>query len=120
MIIRIPASYYQQYDANYGLDVPAQGFYGWQKSEIGLDLDHTALVVMHAWDCGSPEKFPGWFRHVEYLPRAQKILKEKFPRLLSTVRNTSMKVFHVVGGGKYYQNFPGYQKAKQLEKKNRW
>jgi hypothetical protein len=120
--VRIPASYYQQFDADYRLDVPAEGFNGWQKSGIEIDLDHTALVVMHAWDCGTNEEFPGWFRHVEYLPRAQKILKDLFPPLLATVRSASIKIFHVVGGGDYYQQYPGYQKAKKLEKNvvGRW
>jgi len=32
----IPANYYQQFDADYNLDVPAEGFGGWKKSNIEL------------------------------------------------------------------------------------
>ena len=51
--IRLPASYYQQFDADFKLDVPGEGYGGWRKSEIEISRDHTAVVVMHAWDMGT-------------------------------------------------------------------
>lgn len=112
--IKLPASYYQQFDADYSLDVPGEGYAGWQKSDIELAPDHTALVVMHAWDSGSMEQWPGWRRAVEYYPRSRKIAEEVFPSLFSAVRATPLPIFHVVGGTDYYSNMEGYQKTVEI------
>ncbi len=108
------AQYYQQFDANYDLEIPAEGYGGWKTADIEIELEHTALVVMHSWDTGTYEKFPGWHRAVEYIPRAAKISETIFPPLLSAVRQSRMQLFHVVGGGDYYKHLPGYEKALAL------
>jgi hypothetical protein len=36
------------------------------------------------------------------------------PTLLATVREAGMTLFHVVGGGDYYRDYPGYQRAVAL------
>lgn len=113
-IVRVPACYYQQFDADFTLDVPAEGYGGWKTAEIEIDLARTAAVVMHAWHPRTREEFPGWYRAVEYLPRSAQICREVFPRLLGGVRNAGMKVFHVVGGGNYYQHLPGYRRTREL------
>lgn len=110
----ISANYYQQFDADFSLDVPGEGYGGWKSTEIEIDTDHTAFVVMHAWDAGTREQFPGWHRAVEYIPRAQEIARTVFPPLLSSIRHTEMPLFHVVGGGNYYKLYPGYQHAVEL------
>lgn len=46
--INVPAHYYQQFDADYSLDVPGEGYGGWKKAELEIALNHTAVVVMHA------------------------------------------------------------------------
>jgi len=103
--------YYQQFDADPRLEVPAEAYGGWKTAEVPFDPHHSALVVMHAWDPGSPETDPAWWRTVEYLPRAKRILEEVFPSLLQSVRSSPMKVFHVVGGDRdYYSQLPGYKK----------
>lgn len=112
--IKIPAEYYQQFDADFNRDVPAEGYGGWKKSVLEIAWEHTAVVVMHAWDTGTREEYPGWHRAVEYIPRANKICRTVFPRLLGTIRETGFRLFHVVGGGKYYQHYSGYQKALEL------
>lgn len=113
-IIRLPASYYQQFDADFELDVPAEGLGGWQKSEIEISWDRSAVVVMHAWNMGTREEYPGWHRAVEYIPRAQEICRTVFPKLLGAVRKSGFKLFHVVGGGDYHKEYPGYKKAVEL------
>ena len=55
----VRAHYYEQFDADYGLGVPGEGFGGWQTAELELNPDRTAVVVMHAWDCGTYEQYPG-------------------------------------------------------------
>ncbi len=112
--VKLPASYYQQFDADYARDVPGEGYGGWKTAEIELAPAHTALVVMHAWECGAMEQWPGWRRCVEYHPRALKILAEVFPPLLATVRASPLRLFHVVGGRDYYSHLPGYQNTVKL------
>src|SRR5215813_10996976 len=108
---RLPANYYQQFDADFSLDVPGEGYGGWKREEIEISPEHTAVVVMHAWDAGTREEFPGWHRCVEYLPRADAICRDVFPRLLAAVRASRLPLFHVVGGGAYHKCYPGYQRA---------
>lgn len=112
--VKMPVNYYQQFDADITLDVPGEGYGGWKRSEIELDMDHTAVVVMHAWDAGTAEQYPGWYRCVEYIQRAQAIVKTVFPPLLKEVRAKGMNLFHVVGGGDYYKTQPGYLRAVEL------
>ena len=113
--MRLPAQLYRQFDANPALPVPGEGYGGWHTVEAEIAPKHTALVVMHAWDCGQPHEFPGWRRAVEYTPRADKILAEVFPPLLAAVRRSPLPVFHVVGGDRdYWSHLPGYQQTAQL------
>lgn len=113
--MHLPAQIYQQFDADSAHAVPAESFGGWRPTMVEIAPEHTALVVMHAWDCGHPHDFPGWHRAVEYHARAGRILAEVFPPLLAAVRRSPLPVFHVVGGGRdYYSHLPGYQRALQL------
>lgn len=112
--MKVKAAYYQQFDADFGLDVPAEGYGGWRESQIEISLQHSALVVMHAWDSGTREQYPGWHRAVECFPRANEICRNVFPRLLTAVRRSSLGLFHVVGGGDYYKHCPGYRKVVRL------
>lgn len=112
--MKLRANYYQQFDADFALDVPAEGYGGWKQAELEIAPEHTAVVVMHAWDCGTREEFPGWHRAVEYIPRADAICRTVFPPLLSAVRQSPLRLFHVVGGGDCYKEMPGYQQAVAL------
>jgi nicotinamidase-related amidase len=113
--MRLPARLYRQFDADPARAVPGEGYGGWQTTEVELAPKHTALVVMHAWDCGQPHEFPGWRRAVEYVPRAERILAEVFPPLLAAVRASPLPVYHVVGGNRdYYSHLPGSQRARAL------
>lgn len=110
----VKASFYQQFDADLARDVPGEGYGGWKEAEIRLAPEHTAVVVMHAWDTGTPEQYPGWHRCVEYIPRARRICRDVFPPLLAAVRASCLKLFHVVGPGDYFKNYPGYRHALEL------
>ncbi len=112
--MRLPARLYQQFDADPARPVPAEGYGGWCTREVELAPAHTALVVMHAWNANAPGDFPGWDRAVEYRPRARRILAEIFPPLLTAVRRSPLRLFHVVGGGDYYRDLPGYQRTLAL------
>lgn len=113
-LLTIPASYYQQFDADYSRDVPGEGYGGWQRADIEIDPAHTAVVCMHAWQHGTYDEFPGWWRCVEYIPRAAEIARTVFPPLLAAVRRSPLPLFHVVGGGSYYKDYPGYKRAVAL------
>ncbi|MBN2309384.1 MAG: hypothetical protein JXR94_10455 [Candidatus Hydrogenedentes bacterium] len=112
--IVLPACYYQHHDADFARDVPEEAFGGWQKEPLEFSRAHTAVVSMHAWDTGTFDEFPGWWRVVPYIPRANAILRDVYPRLLSAVRVSRLTLFHVVGGGDYYKNLPGYRRAVAL------
>jgi nicotinamidase-related amidase len=109
--MNLRASLYRQFDADPARDVPGEAYGGWHEVDVTLAPEHTAFVVMHAWDCGVPGQYPGWERAVEYHGRANAILRDVFPRLLAAVRASALPVFHVVGGGDYYKNLPDHQRA---------
>lgn len=113
-IIKIPTNYYEQFDADYSLDVPGEGYGGWKIADLEINLDHTAVVVMHAWDWGTKEEYPGWHRAVELAPRAKEICDDVMPGLLKTIRDSNLKLFHVVNDGTYYKNLPGYKKTLEI------
>jgi hypothetical protein len=112
--IELLGHYYQHFDADYDREVPEEGFGGWKKSPVRLSREHTAVVSMHAWDAGTRDRYPGWYRVVPYIPRSQAILKSVFPGLLAAVRASDVPLFHVVGGGDYYKDLPGYKHAVEL------
>ncbi len=113
-ITRVRARYYQQFDADYNLAVPAEGYAGWNHADVDLDLERTGVVVMHAWEAGTRAQYPGWYRAVEYIERGQAIVRDVLPPLLAGVRAHGVTLLHVVGGGTYYQDLPGYRKAVEL------
>ena len=112
--MQLPARLYQQFDADPTRDVPGEAYGGWKTREVTLAPEHTAVVVMHAWDCGAPHEYPGWRRAVEYDPRARAVLASVFPPLLAAVRQSPVRLYHVVGSRDYYSHLPGFRRAKQL------
>lgn len=116
-IIKIPTNYYQHFDADFNRDVPAEGYGGWKKANLPLNTECTALAVMHAWDCGTREQYPGWHRAVEYIPRSYKIVSEEFPKILGAVRQAGMKIVHIVSKEDYCRDYPGYKMVKELADK---
>ena len=111
--IMIPTWYYQHFGADYSLDVPAEGFGGWKKAGLPLSPAHTALCVMHAWDCPDQAPVPGIYSAVEYLPRAEEILRTRIPSLLKTFRDAGIRVIHVESGD-YVHKHEEYQRTMKL------
>lgn len=110
--MRCRASYYQQFDADYDLPVPAHGFGGWQSALVDLNPASTAVISMHAWDCRTAARFPGVWRSVEYIPRSYAIAETVLPPLFAAVRASSLPLLHVVsGGGNYYRHLPGFART---------
>ncbi len=117
-IVEIPTWYYEQFDADFNMEIPGEGYGGWKQEDLPLNLDKTAIVVMHAHYCGTRTEFPGWHRAVEYIPRSYTISKEVFPGILNAARNTGIKVYHVVAKGDFYKDYPGYKVAKRLAQRS--
>ncbi len=113
-MVEVPAWIYREYDADYTREVPGEGYVGWLKTMVPINLKRTGLVVMHAWDCGTIEEYPGWYRAVEYIPRANEIVRTVFPPLLTGVRDAGIPVLHVVGGDSYVRDLPAYQRTVAL------
>ena len=112
--VRLKSWYYQQFDADFARDVPGEGYGGWKSAELPLAPDKTALVVMHAWDCGTREQYPGWHRAVEYLPRSYEICRTVFPSLLGAVRRSPLKLYHVVSTAAYCRSYAGFRRTLSL------
>lgn len=113
-MVRLRTHYYQQFDADYTRDVPAEGYGGWRTAEIEIDPAHTAVVVMHAWNLGTPEQYPGQFRCCGEQLATYRVCRDVFPALLSAVRQSPLHLFHVVSGAGYYEQYPGYQRTLTL------
>ena len=111
----IKAQYYQQF-AHDDISAPvAMSFGGWQSEDVELSAQHTALVVMHVWDCHSVRnRYPGWYRCNEQIDRMTSITQEVLGPLLQEVRRTRLRVYHVVYPGTYYAGLPGYERARTL------
>lgn len=112
--IYIPTQYYRHFDADVTAEIPAEGYGGWSKANLPINPDATAVVVMHAWDAGTRELYPGWHRAVEYFSRSHDICRTVFPRLLGAVRQSGIKVIHVVSEHPYYRDLPGHRNALAL------
>ena len=111
--IEVLTWYYTHFGADYSLEVPAEGFGGWQKTMLPLCPEHTALCVMHAWDCPDRAEFSGIWSVVEYLPRASEILGNRMPSLLKAFRESGVRVIHIESGG-YVQKYEAYQQTQGL------
>ena len=114
-IVELPTLYYAQWGASPALgDLAAETFGGWHRANCKLNLDKTALVLMHAAYCGSAEQAPLQFQYVEYTPRSYTIAANTFPPLLASARKAGIKIYHVPFGAGYFEHLPGYQKAQAL------
>src|SRR3989442_15873021 len=119
--LTLPAHYYRQHDADLAADIPGRGFAGWTTRLLEVPLERSALVSMHAWNPGLDPRIPagpdspyaGWFRVVEYLPRAMKITREVFPPLLAAAREAGLAGIHVGSSESYPSRFPQYQGLKE-------
>ena len=79
--MKVRAQYYRQFNADLSLDVPQEAFDGWRSADIEIDPRRTALVLMHAWDCGTPEQYPGWFRCCPSILNTYAVCRDVLPGL---------------------------------------
>lgn len=114
-VVEVPTLYYQQFGADPKLgDDAAKTYGGWQKSNVKLNLEKTAIVIMHAAYVGEAEQAPEQFQYCEYVPRSYRLAKENFPAILEAARAAGVKVYHVPFGAGYYEDLPGYIETQAL------
>lgn len=95
-LIQVPARYYRQFGAEPTWDAPARGFGGWAQKTLPLNLDSTALVVMHAWEAPPASESPQWYSAAEFLDRADAIARTTVAPLVRAARSADLPVIHVV------------------------
>ena len=118
-VVELIGRYYQQYGTDLNLAYPSDGIGGWKTARLPLNVDRTALVIMHAFYGGEAEAYPEQFQRVEYLERCYQIARHVYPALLAAVREAGMRIYHVPFGSGYYEEFPGYQRAEKLAEEYR-
>ena len=112
MSVKVPANIYVQQSADYSLPHPGQGYTGWQKIDIPVNPEKTAIIVMHAWYIPPFEECPGQYRMCEYIPRADKIMEEKMPAFLDAARKAGIRIIHVGSlSEKSLSALPGYRRV---------
>jgi len=105
----IPAYYYAQQGADNRLPHPGLGFGGWGKTEIEIDWNHTAIIVMHAWDVPKSDAIS---RVVEYMGRADKIMQDGLIPFVQWVREKGLRLIHIGGGFEaVLDTIPSYQRV---------
>ncbi len=114
MVKHLPTYYYQSFPADYSLEYPGEGYGGWQKKELPINLAHTAVVVMHATDVGAITEVPGYYRCVEYLPRSGQIAQDLFPEFMSRVRAAGLRLLHIPLYEQMARAYPGYARTLEL------
>ena len=114
-IIEVPTMYYQQFGADPSLgDDAALTYGGWKKTNLPINADKTAIVVMHAAYVGEAETAPEQFQYCEYVPRSYRLAKENFPAVLDAARAAGIKIYHVTFGTGYFEEMPGYIETQAL------
>ena len=103
----IRAWIYRQFDTDPHAEEPATGFGGWQEIELPMSWKHCAIVSMHALAIETRE----YRNFVEYLNRAEQIMREKFPPLLTAARKAGVPVIHIGTGNEKHRKSPQYAKT---------
>lgn len=112
MAIMVPAYQYIGQSHEFCLPYPARNFTGWTQLDIPVQPEETALIVMHAWTAPPLEEAEGYYRLIEYIHRARKIMDERFPSYLEAARKKGIRIIHVGSGGeKSLRTLPGFQRV---------
>ncbi len=89
--VQVPWHIYRHYPADFAAGAAAaRGFIGWQSEVRELDLEHTALVLMHLPDAGlTPDtrfgpdvQRPDVLGTVEWVPRTVAMIENRLPGLV--------------------------------------
>jgi len=106
-IVKLPWHFYQHYPADFtAWSRAAKGFKGWASEVREMDINKTALLLMHLPDAGltpdsewgpnSPR--PDLLGTVEWVPRTMELCTHRLPPLVTEARKAGVQVVHVYGG----------------------
>jgi len=114
MQISVPAYYYAQRGIDLSLPYPGEGIIGWGKTDIEIEPERTAVIIMHAWNPLPYEEYPEQSEIVEYLSRVEPIVKNRIEPFLADVRASGMRLIHVAAGFEpELQDFAGYHRMQK-------
>jgi len=112
--------YYRGYPADFAAGrAAARGFLGWDAFAADIDLDRTALLLMHLPDAGlRPEcawrpdcPRPDLLGTVEWVPRTMDLATNRLPPLVAAARGCDLRIVHVTMGNWYAKDFPQRQRC---------
>ena len=104
--VAVPWHFYRHYPADFSAwSRAARGFHGWTSEVRDLDLDRTALLLMHLPDQGlTPDtqwgpdaQRPDLLGTIEWIPRTIDLCLNRLPRLVKAARSADMQVVHIYG-----------------------
>jgi nicotinamidase-related amidase len=111
---------YRGYPADFSAgSAAAHSFLGWDTLPLGVDLDRTALLMMHLPDAGlRPESRwvpdcprPDLLGTVEWVPRTMKLVTESLPPLVAAARKAGVQIVHITMGDSYAKQFTQRQRC---------
>jgi nicotinamidase-related amidase len=105
-VVQVPWHFYRHYPPDFSAwSRAARGFQGWTSEVRGLDLNRTALLLMHLPDAGltadtewGPDcPRPDLLGTVEWVPRTMDLCTNRLPRLVEAARDAGLQIVHVYG-----------------------
>jgi nicotinamidase-related amidase len=118
-VIQVPWHIYRHYPADFSAGpASARGFIGWEAETRDLDLDKTALLLMHLPDAGlTPDSEwgpdcprPDLLGTVEWVPRTVDMIRNRLPKLVEAARAAGLQVVHVHTRAEY-QTGPCWERS---------
>lgn len=114
-IIQLRHHYYRGYPPDFTAGrAAARTFLGWDAHLDGIDLDRSALILMHIPDSGlRPEV--AWrpdnpridlLGSAEWVPRTMEMVAKKLPPLVDAARQARLQIAHVTMGNWYSRDYP--------------
>lgn len=118
--MKVPHHYYRGYPVDFsGGRAAARTFKGWTSEAMDLDLDSSALLLMHLPDAGlRPElRFapdcprPDLLGTAEWVPRTMDLVTESLPPLVAAARAAKLQIVHIAMHNWYAKDFPQRQRS---------
>lgn len=118
--MNVPHHYYRGYPVDFtGGRAAARTFKGWTSEAMDLDLDRSALLLMHLPDSGlRPEvRFapdcprPDLLGTAEWVPRTMDMVTKSLPPLVEAARAARLQVVHIAMNNWYAKDFPQRQRS---------
>lgn len=111
----IRSHYYRGYPPDFSAGrAAARGFLGWDAAPSEIDLDRSALILMHLPDAGlRPELAwgpncprPDLLGSAEWVPRTMDLVTRRLPPLVQAARAARLQIAHITMGNWYARDYP--------------